>query len=229
LSGIDIRIGNHPRFPYTVHPPGPYTGTDHIFKRMNEILSAAGITPAGDQVYLPVRDAGRQQVKRWLETHGLYNRSFIVLHAGASARHPEKCWPYYRELAQACAERDMACVWIGSAHDQAINRVLAALHGVDATGSFSIPQLGELARHARCAITNDSGPMHALSAGGVPVYGFFGPTNWRRNHALGQQQHVITLQPDNISGKKITDPAYQLNNIRCTQVIDRLQSDGIFS
>jgi ADP-heptose:LPS heptosyltransferase len=40
-------------------------------------------------------------------------------------------------------------------------------------------------------VTNDSGPMHALSAAGIPVFGLFGPSDWRRNHALGQAQHVI--------------------------------------
>jgi ADP-heptose:LPS heptosyltransferase len=54
-----------------------------------------------------------------------------------------------------------------------------------------IAQLAELARHARFAVTNDSGPMHACAAAGVPVFGLFGPSDWRRNHALGQRAHVL--------------------------------------
>jgi len=41
------------------------------------------------------------------------------------------------------------------------------------------------------AICNDSGPMHLLSLSGIPVHAFFGPTDWRRSHALGQQEHVL--------------------------------------
>jgi ADP-heptose:LPS heptosyltransferase len=40
-------------------------------------------------------------------------------------------------------------------------------------------------------LSNDSGPMHVLSLAGVPVYALFGPTDWRRSHALGQQDSVL--------------------------------------
>jgi ADP-heptose:LPS heptosyltransferase len=56
-----------------------------------------------------------------------------------------------------------------------------------------------LASHARFAVTNDSGPMHACAAAGVPVFALFGPSDWRRNHALGQGENVIAgveLLPD---------------------------------
>jgi ADP-heptose:LPS heptosyltransferase len=33
--------------------------------------------------------------------------------------------------------------------------------------------------------------MHACAASGVPVFGLFGPSDWRRNHALGQRERVI--------------------------------------
>ena len=59
------------------------------------------------------------------------------------------------------------------------------------TRAFTIVELAELGRRARFAITNDSGPMHVLSAAGIPVFGLFGPSDWRRNHALGQAENVI--------------------------------------
>jgi ADP-heptose:LPS heptosyltransferase len=34
--------------------------------------------------------------------------------------------------------------------------------------------------------------MHVLSCSGIPVYAFFGPTNWAQSHALGQQSRVLT-------------------------------------
>jgi len=48
LSGIPTRIGNHPRYPYTIHPKDPYFGQCHIYKRMLEVLESAGI-PANAQ------------------------------------------------------------------------------------------------------------------------------------------------------------------------------------
>lgn len=227
LSGIPVRIGNHPVFPYTLHPPDRYDGSCHIFQRLNQILLCAGISPAQETVFLPLNHADRQQVVHWLDQHQLSDKTFAIMHAGASHRHPEKCWPYYQQLALVLEQNQIKTVWIGSADDQDLNRSLAAITGIDASGLFSINQLGELARHAHFAVTNDSGPMHALSGSGVPVYAFFGPTNWTRNHALGQKQHVMTLQSEDVKGKKITGPESGLHNITCEQVLIRLQQEGL--
>jgi len=43
LSGIRERAGNHPRFPYNLHPRDSYSGQCHIFERLLEVLRAAGI------------------------------------------------------------------------------------------------------------------------------------------------------------------------------------------
>jgi ADP-heptose:LPS heptosyltransferase len=88
-------------------------------------------------------------------------------------------------------EAGLRALWLGAGHDAARNRALAARVGIDATDCFSIQQLAEVARHARFALTNDSGPMHAIAAAGIPVFGLFGPSDWRRNHALGQAAHVL--------------------------------------
>ena len=45
---------------------------------------------------------------------------------------------------------------------------------------------------AKFAVTNDSGPMHILSSGNIPIFGIFGPSDWVRNHALGQEKYVVT-------------------------------------
>ena len=63
--------------------------------------------------------------------------------------------------------------------------------GIDACGEFTLPGLAALAGQARFAVTNDSAPMHALACAGIPVFGLFGPTDWRRNHAIGQAANVI--------------------------------------
>ena len=39
--------------------------------------------------------------------------------------------------------------------------------------------------------------MHILSCADLPVYALFGPTDWRRYHALGQEQNVISLAKGN--------------------------------
>lgn len=229
LSGIPERVGNHPRWPYTLHPADRYSGGYHIFERLNQVLHSAGIAPAKPVVYLPLAEAKRQEVGDWLRQQNLADDQFAIMHAGASEKHAHKCWPYYRQLAEVLQEQGVNTVWIGGREDSEKNRMLAKTCGVDASQCFSINQLAELARHARFALTNDSGPMHALSGSGIPVYAFFGLTNHVRNHALGQEGHVITRQPPGIKGKRLANPDYRLANIDCEEVLSRLRRDNVIN
>jgi len=232
LSGIPERVGNHPRYPYNIHPPLRWDQRSHIFERMNAVLESAGITPAEPRPWLPLRAAGRIRVAEWLSRHDLRDASFAVMHAGASPGWPSKCWPHYAELACALAERGLTTVWLGAGTDAAGNAALAARTGIDATDAFSIAELAELGRHARFALTNDSGPMHALAASGVPLYAFFGPTDWRRNHALGQGERVLrNEEPCTACGAR--DRATRrdhtcLPGISAARVLERLAADGLF-
>lgn len=191
FSGIAERIGNHPRFPYHIHPDKPYRGQRHIFDRMNEVLAAAGLPAAPPQPQLPAPEDTRQRVLEWLVANGLTERSFAIMHAGASRQRANKRWPHFAELAGTISQRGMQCVWAGADDDRELNATLSARVGIDATNAFDILGLAELGRHACFAVTNDSGPMHVLSAAGIPVFALFGPSNWRRNHALGQRDRVI--------------------------------------
>ena len=191
-SGAPIRIGNHTRYPYTHHPHAPWTGQMHIFARMLEVLAAAGITSVGAVPQLPLTDNERSRVRQWIVDHELTPDAFAILHAGASAARPEKRWPYFEALGRRLNDAGIVPVWIGAEAERAENRRLGtSAGGIDACGAFSISELAELGRCARFAITNDSGPMHVLAASGIPVFGLFGPSDWRRNHTLGQADNVI--------------------------------------
>jgi ADP-heptose:LPS heptosyltransferase len=217
LSGAPFRAGNHARFPYTHHPPSRWDGQSHSFERLREVLRAAGIDADPEGPWLPVSEADRAAARSWLEERGLGGRPLIIVHAGASAGHPEKRWPGFAELCAALRERGVATVAAGAAPDAAVNRALAAAGAIDATACFTLPQLVELGRYARAAVTNDSGPMHVLSCAGIPVYGLFGPTDWRRNHAIGQRDRVICAGPF---------PA-PLSRLAPETVLRHLKADGL--
>jgi len=192
LSGAPIRVGNHNRFPYTHHPVDRWQGQQHIFERMLDVLGSAGIHEVAERPVLPIDAHESAAVSTWMERHALGDRNFALLHAGASAARPEKCWPYFAEFGRRLEHHGVRAVWIGAGADRAINgALLAQAGGIDASDAFGIAALAELGRHARFAVTNDSGPMHVLAAAGIPVFGLFGPSDWRRNHALGQREHVI--------------------------------------
>ncbi len=222
LSGIAERVGNHPRFPYNLHPASRYTGQRHIHARMLELLEAAGIATDDAAPRLHPSATDQAKVKQWLQERELTARKLVIMHAGASAGRPEKRWPYFRELALALAQRGLLTLWTGAAQDRDTNADLARATGVDASGAFSLLQLAALSAHARGAVTNDSGPMHVLACASIPVYGLFGPTDWRRNHAVGQRECVLSPNRD--------EPVFRptrLADLKPGQVLRQLEQDGV--
>lgn len=96
--------------------------------------------------------------------------AFILLVPGSSPRRPAKRWPAAR--FQELAERlDIPSVIIGGAAEQDLAaRIPAAINLIGRTG---FGDLADLARRARCAVGNDTGPMHLLAAAGCPAITLF--------------------------------------------------------
>ncbi|MBI1731890.1 MAG: glycosyltransferase family 9 protein [Gammaproteobacteria bacterium] len=222
LSGVRDRVGNHPRFPYSIHPPRRWRGDTHIHERWAEVLRSAGLEPGPLPPWLPISESDRIKAEEWLRRNRLAARSFAVLHAGTSPGRSEKRWPRFGELAAAIIAAGINVVWAGGPDDFEVNRTLARQGGIDASGAFSLPQLAALGTKAQFAVTNDSAPMHALACAGIPVFGLFGPSDWRRNHAIGQAANVIS------AGGPATHwvPA-ALDTLPPARVVDRLRDMGL--
>ena len=228
LSGCAERVGNHCRFPYTHHPQDTWRGQSHIFARMCTVLESAGVAVESEVPRLPADSAAVKRVKSWLIEHNIAAQPFALLHAGASVTRPGKRWPYFAELAKRLRDDGIAVVWLGGRPDHALNRELAGGGGINATELFSVIELAELGRSARFAVTNDSGPMHVLASASIPVFGLFGPSDWRRNHALGQRAHVIAsceVNPTR-SGALAND---NLATVSADLVWSRLRDDKLVS
>lgn len=226
LSGSRERVGNHSRFPYNLHPGTPWRGQCHIYERMCAVLAAAGIEVTATRPCLPAGTAARTRVRTWLAAHDLTSADFVLLHAGASAHRPAKRWPGFGALADRLRTRGLRIVWLGGPAERALNRQLASADDCDATEAFDILALAELGRHARFAVTNDSGPMHVLSAADIPVFGLFGPSDWRRNHALGQATRVVAcveIDP-RYTGQRSADC---LGAVSVEHVWSRLAAEGL--
>ena len=175
---------------------------------------------------LPITTASRQRAEQWLKDAGIKEGRFVILHAGANRKHPHKQWPYYLDLARELRNLGLEVLWTGGSDNIETNAALARVLGRNIAGKFSIPGEIALGRHARFAVTNDSAPMHILSCSGIPVFGIFGPTDWRRMHAVGQGHRVITL--DKIRGG--SDNAFIPHDIReipLSMVIHKLEEDGV--
>ena len=226
------RVGPASGIAYT-HNPAAGHAAGHAFERFNGVLLAGGIGAAAPVFRMPWLQQGHRAVDVWLQDHGLQGKPLALLHAGASLRWASKRWAeeHYRELATVLAARGIEVVWIGAMAEQELNRRLSAAAGIDATGQFDYCELAALAGHALFAITSDSGPMHVLSTANLPVYAFFGPTDWRRSHALGQQQRVLT-NPVSCSPCFLpvcpSERRHEcLQGISPALVIARLEADGL--
>jgi ADP-heptose:LPS heptosyltransferase len=234
LTRAGKRAGLVPGIAYT-HAPPPGPAAVHAFDRFNQVLVAGGIGAAQPVFRLPWLQSGRESVAAWLEAHDLQGKRLALLHAGGSPQWVSKRWSEasFLALATVLAERGIGVVWVGAAAERELNRRLSAVTGIDATGLFDYRELAVLASHAAFAVTNDSGPMHVMSIAGLPVYAFFGPTDWRRSHALGQRQRVLgNPVPCSPCHLKSCPPARRhdcLQGITPAMVLARLEADGLLT
>ena len=205
----------------------------HAFLRMNGLLAAAGVAPASPGVPPVLRGRTATAVTEWLAEHLPGDRRLVLMHAGSGKRWPSKRWEeaHYIELARQLEARGLSVIWIGGEAERELNRRLAKQVGVDAGGAFACLDLVALGSQSAFAITNDSGPMHLLAMSGIPVYALFGPTDWQRSHAIGQQQHVIVNPvPCSPCQHRTCPPQHRhecLADISAEMVIDRLQADKL--
>lgn len=191
MSGAPVRAGNHNSLSYTHFPAVPWKGQQHIFDRMCLLLKTCDINVHERRPILKASKVIEKKISSWLESRSLHDSSYVIMHAGSSPLKPEKRWPYFSALALYFQSKDINTVWVGAIDDESLNLALSEVTGVNASMDFNIFELAELGRRARFAVTNDSGPMHILAAANIPIFGIFGPTDWSRNHALGQEDNVI--------------------------------------
>jgi len=226
LSGIRNSVGNH-RFPYKYHPPLLWEGETHIFQRMCDVLNSGGITVKKETPFLPASEKQQIKVKNWISQHFKKETPFVLLHAGSSKLRPDKRWPYFEQLARALNNRGLGIVWVGGPDDFNINKRLCLKIGLNATNIFDVVELAELGRNANFAVTNDSGPMHILSASGIPVFGLFGPSSKNKNHALGQKERALSIQ--DYKGLEHDVSEVDLSKLPLEYVIEQIFRDDLFS
>jgi ADP-heptose:LPS heptosyltransferase len=133
-----------------------------------------------DRQYGQLRQAGitrREPVDlSWsqadLAHFGLPER-YALLVPGSSAHRPKKRWPIqrYAELAAMLASGGVTAVVIGTALERPLARAITG--AIDLTGRTDLSDLTSLARAARLAVGNDTGPMHLFAAAGCPSVALF--------------------------------------------------------
>ncbi|MDB5407298.1 MAG: lipopolysaccharide heptosyltransferase family protein [Rhodospirillales bacterium] len=155
-SGI-ARGASHPH-------DNPRRDLMHTIERQAEQLARAGIAATG----LPSVAWAAADVARFA-----LPEPFVILVPGGAAHRPEKRWPValYAALARRIAAQGAMPVVVGGADEMTLGAAIAAdcATACDLTGDTSLGEIVGLARRARRAIGNDTGPMHLLVAAGCPA------------------------------------------------------------
>ncbi len=133
----------------------------HTIERQQEQLSMAGI--AG------VETGDFSWVTADIERFGL-DENFALIMPGGAAHRPDKRWSNenYQDLARHLISGGITPVFIGGADELPLTLDLAKVDPMclSLAGETTISDLFVLARNAKLAIGNDTGPMHAAAAGG---------------------------------------------------------------
>lgn len=98
---------------------------------------------------------------------------FALLVPGSSPARLAKRWPAarYQALAKRLAERGIASVVLGAGAEQQLAADIPA--AIDLIGQTNFGDIAELARKARFAVGNDTGPMHLIATAGCPAVTLF--------------------------------------------------------
>jgi ADP-heptose:LPS heptosyltransferase len=133
----------------------------HTIDRQREQLEMAGIynTPMPD---LSWANADL--------SHFDLDMNVALLVPGGAPHRPDKRWPakYYADLAHALIERNIQPVLLGTAKESdVLDEIIDLCPNVrDLSGFTDFLEIAALARYARLAIGNDTGPMHLISLAG---------------------------------------------------------------
>lgn len=153
--------------------PWPESGSE--IERLLTLVRSLGCPDEGDHLEWPSPGAAAAATAALCARHGLHPDGYVCVHPGA--RLESRRWPVARfaAVAHELMQSGWPVVLTGAPAEAALTGSLkealaslpAAGRVVDLTGATSLAMLGELLRHARLIVANDTGVSHVASAVGT--------------------------------------------------------------
>jgi lipopolysaccharide heptosyltransferase II len=193
------------------------------------VLPRLGVPVHKNFQWLPERPAIAAAVKSKWQTDGT---RWIAIQPGA--RWENKRWPveHFAELVRLLAKKfpDARFAILGTAEDKPPGETILRAEpqrALNLCGETSLPEMIEWLRLCELMVTNDTGPMHAVTALGKPLIALFGPTEPRRTGPYGHLENVLRLDlpcsPCLKSHCTYEKPDECLKAISPTMVFERVQ------
>ncbi|MFA5147359.1 MAG: glycosyltransferase family 9 protein [Candidatus Omnitrophota bacterium] len=164
-----------------------------IFDYLNVLkLLPVPVAPQDARISVETDESDAMRVDALMKEGGLRDKRFVVLSctggenpAASRMRSnvPNKVWPpdYYRRLCDLILDGSEYKVAVVGGEGEVRRAASIAGEGrpraVDLTGRMNLREVRILAEKALLSVTNDSGPLHVLSAAPSPVIAIFGPTD----------------------------------------------------
>jgi ADP-heptose:LPS heptosyltransferase len=210
----------------TRRPPGRWSRPENMAERMASLVEAATGRPLPRKVDLALSPAARAAAAELLPACAAY----LGFAPGASTR--ERTWPLdrFHALARAFADQGYVPVFLFAPNEQALLESTrsavpgavfpeqeAVRRGLPADRMELLVAIGE---RLRAAVTNDSGPAHALALAGTPLVTLHGPTHARRWGAWVEPKR--TIQAQSLGGTIVPDIPLDLVTRELTALLDEL-------
>ncbi len=141
--------------------------------------------------------------------------NYVLLIPGAAPGGESKKWPAekYGELAQFLVQHDYTPVVIGTQNEQGAAKTIQSICSevIDLTGKTSLYDIVGLARKAKAAVGNDTGPTHMVAQSYCPITvlfskhsdpELFGPAG--NNVQIVQRDALKDLAPEEVWGVLLT-------------------------
>lgn len=133
---------------------------------------------------------------------------YALLVPGCAPQHPQKKWPsaHFTALAKQMLAQGITPVIIGGSAEEklAADIMHDAMGTISLAGKTSFFDIASIAQGACAAVGNDTGPMHLISAAGVPALWLFsGVSNPVQSAPRGDHIHV--LRQHNIADIPVAD------------------------
>lgn len=172
--------------------PGTFPADAHNVARYRAQLAAAGVPDSG-----PLDTDWLAGGVNGLVPDGL---PYVLLVPGCSPHLPHKRWPAarYADLGRRLLARGVTPVLVGTRADRdAADAILAdCREAIDLVGRTDLGQLASLARRARAAVGNDTGPIFLTATVGCPTLMLMSHhTDPRRSAPVGADAHWLK-RPD---------------------------------